>query len=660
MLNQTSFRLRSVLLPTDTTGETTQVINKVNEEGKRYYPTFSKETLVLTNDDRTVMETTKASCINGQLTFYKRGLSDDQSESVIEKRKLQWNPWTLCFVTAGSGDIIDKDDDIVWTGKQTYTWEMVCEGTATFKKRLKTEWGIDYPSVATFADLARIPNPSAGMLVTTDDEWELYKYNKVTDSWWVVTTSTPTPTPNATNETAGKVKRADYKDFTKNYELKDTDVNQKVVTMEMMALGYGTKYDAIVTADGKYGYSTVAQALKDRAVRIGILGNITESEAWNIERSIEVIESANATRPSITFPENVCTAGNVIYWLWIYNNFGYSDTLFGKRDINSDHTLLKKLRFVFKGVGSFPTEEYNWAAYFASSSNLNRIIIFEDCEIQCPTSSNPICLSNGNHMVFKNSRINKSGSGIISTFFKNTNSTWLSFQEGSNAQIGDGARMNALVKSWSNLQGKIVLDMEGQAFLSDGYGCDGLYLRGSGTRTISSLQEHTGVRILQMDTGITITGTGMINFIQLGTVQINIEELRSCRVSNQTVIFTHPTDQVYEKLVFTVNATNDNGKFIFKLPTNNNCYMLFKECKFSGKPKSQEYFNLQNSCPLNFVECEFIGNTTINNGGKCSLVAPYSPINAGTRPTVNFVWSGTTGKVFGAMNMNFSGNYSEF
>lgn len=92
MLNQTSFRLKTTLLPSDNTGITTQVINKVNENGERFFPTFSQETLVLTNEDRTVMETTKASCINGQLTFHKRGLSDDQSETIIEKRKLQWNP----------------------------------------------------------------------------------------------------------------------------------------------------------------------------------------------------------------------------------------------------------------------------------------------------------------------------------------------------------------------------------------------------------------------------------------------------------------------------------------------------------------------------------------------------------------------------------------
>ena len=201
MLNQTSFRLRSVLLPTDTIGETTQVINKVNEEGKRYYPTFSKETLVLTNDDRTVMETTKASCINGQLTFHKRGLSDDQSENVIEKRKLQWNPWTLCFVTAGSGDIIDKDDDIVRTGKQTYTWEMVSKGSATYEGQLITKGGIQFPVFESLEALKKYPNPFPWMQAILAGDGETYKYNALKNEWTMITTSTPA-TPALASTTA--------------------------------------------------------------------------------------------------------------------------------------------------------------------------------------------------------------------------------------------------------------------------------------------------------------------------------------------------------------------------------------------------------------------------------------------------------------------------
>jgi hypothetical protein len=72
MRNQTSVRLTTTLLPTDTTAKTTTVINKVDAGGNKFYPTFTEETVVLTNDDRTVMETTRATCNNGVLTFVKR------------------------------------------------------------------------------------------------------------------------------------------------------------------------------------------------------------------------------------------------------------------------------------------------------------------------------------------------------------------------------------------------------------------------------------------------------------------------------------------------------------------------------------------------------------------------------------------------------------
>jgi hypothetical protein len=62
MRNQTSFRLTTTLLPSDTTAKTTTVINKVDSDGNKFYPTFTEETVVITNDDRTVMETTRAVC----------------------------------------------------------------------------------------------------------------------------------------------------------------------------------------------------------------------------------------------------------------------------------------------------------------------------------------------------------------------------------------------------------------------------------------------------------------------------------------------------------------------------------------------------------------------------------------------------------------------
>lgn len=208
MLNQTSFRLVSTLLPTDMQAKTTKVINKVNAKGESYYPTFTNETVVLTNEDRTVMETAKASCRDGVLSFSKRGLSDDQSETTIEKRKLTRNPGSICFVTYGAGDTIDKDDDNTWTGKQTYTGEMVSKGSATYEGRLITKWGIEYPVFKTLEDLKKYSKAFAGMFAVVESDGELYKYNALSKLWWVVTTNNPTEIAKASKSNAGLVRIA--------------------------------------------------------------------------------------------------------------------------------------------------------------------------------------------------------------------------------------------------------------------------------------------------------------------------------------------------------------------------------------------------------------------------------------------------------------------
>lgn len=183
MRNQTSFRLTTTLLPTDTTAKTTQVKNKVDADGNQFYPTFSEETVVLTNDDRTVMETTRASCSNWVLTFIKRGLSDDSSATVVDNRKLTWNPWTLAFITAWAWDWIDKDDDLTWTGTQTYS------GNATFNWLLTTNKWVKYPSFADVEALNAYANPFAWMFAVVESTWELYRYNAVTEEWSLISTA---------------------------------------------------------------------------------------------------------------------------------------------------------------------------------------------------------------------------------------------------------------------------------------------------------------------------------------------------------------------------------------------------------------------------------------------------------------------------------------
>ena len=213
MRNQTSFRLTTTLLPSDTTANTTTVINKVDASGNKFYPTFTEETVVITNDDRTVMETTRAVCTNWALTFVKRGLSDDSSATPVDNRKLTWNPWSLCFITAWAGDWIDKDDDITWTGKQIYTGDMESRWKATYKWELITEKWVKYPHFDNVADLEAYSGAFGGMFAVVDSTWELYRYNAVTEERALIESSQPANPEMADDETIWTVRIATDAEF---------------------------------------------------------------------------------------------------------------------------------------------------------------------------------------------------------------------------------------------------------------------------------------------------------------------------------------------------------------------------------------------------------------------------------------------------------------
>ena len=213
MRNQTSFRLTTTLLPTDTTAKTTTVINKLDASGNKFYPTFTEETVVLTNDDRTVMETTRATCNNWVLTFVKRWLSDDNSETQVANRKLTRNPWSLCFITAWAWDWIDKDDSITWTGNQTYTGNLTSTWNATYNWLLTTNKWVKYPSFENVAALEAYNAPFWWMFATVDSTWELYRYNAVTEEWSVVTTATPSNPEMAWTSTIWTVRIATNTEF---------------------------------------------------------------------------------------------------------------------------------------------------------------------------------------------------------------------------------------------------------------------------------------------------------------------------------------------------------------------------------------------------------------------------------------------------------------
>ena len=217
MKNQYSFRLTTTLLPTDTTAKVTQVINKVDAQGNKFYPTFTEETVVITNDDRTIMETTRAVCTDGSITFTKRWLPDDGSLEPVDNRKLTWNPWSLLFITLWASDIIDKDDDMVWQWDQTYLWK------AEYKWRLVTEKGVEYPHFDTLADLQAYWTPFGWMFAVVDASGELYRYNDVTEEWGVITTNEPTNPEQADTSTVWTVRVATQAEFNAGTEQWEND-----------------------------------------------------------------------------------------------------------------------------------------------------------------------------------------------------------------------------------------------------------------------------------------------------------------------------------------------------------------------------------------------------------------------------------------------------
>lgn len=223
MKNQYSFRLTTTLLPSDTQAKTTQVINKVDSDGNKFYPNFTEETVVITNDDRTIMETTRATCTDWVLTFVKRGLSDDSSATQIANRKLTWNPWSICFVTAWASDWIDRDDDMVWQWDQTYAGDAEYRWKATYKWRLITEKWVEYPHFDSLEELQAYSSPFGWMFAVVDSDWELYRYNAETETWSVVTTSTPAQPAKASESAIGTVRVATDAEFAAGTEQWEND-----------------------------------------------------------------------------------------------------------------------------------------------------------------------------------------------------------------------------------------------------------------------------------------------------------------------------------------------------------------------------------------------------------------------------------------------------
>ena len=195
------FRLLDELRASDSQVRVSDLIGRTEENNVPKKVAFDNETVVLQNGDGSIFELTFCSVANGIMTLHRRGL--DENSPAIEKprnRKTRWSG-TKCYITASAEDFIDKDDDIVRTGKQTYTGEMVSKGSATYEGQLITKGGIQFPVFESLEALKKYPNPFPGMQAILAGDGETYKYNALKNEWTMITTSTPA-TPALASTTA--------------------------------------------------------------------------------------------------------------------------------------------------------------------------------------------------------------------------------------------------------------------------------------------------------------------------------------------------------------------------------------------------------------------------------------------------------------------------
>ena len=178
------FRLLDELKASDTQVRISQLIGRKNEDWSLRDVEFQKETVVLQNGDGSVFEMAFASASGGILTFHKRGL--DENNPPVEKvyNKKTWGNGTKCYVTAGAGDFIDKDEAQVWNGEQTFTGWVLIQKELKAEGQIDAKRGVKNPIFATkeeatayFTETEKVE----GLLVNI--KGNTYRRNSITKSW---------------------------------------------------------------------------------------------------------------------------------------------------------------------------------------------------------------------------------------------------------------------------------------------------------------------------------------------------------------------------------------------------------------------------------------------------------------------------------------------
>ena len=147
MRNQRSWRLLTEIEPNTTNIKVSKVIWKTNSSGQSFYPLFTIETtVVLMSDDKKTFETCKATADgNWNMVLTKRWLSDDKSETQINRFKRDWLPWTYMFATMAAWDLPALWDANTWTWDQTFVWDVIISGDldVTWDFKMNTTGDID-------------------------------------------------------------------------------------------------------------------------------------------------------------------------------------------------------------------------------------------------------------------------------------------------------------------------------------------------------------------------------------------------------------------------------------------------------------------------------------------------------------------------------------
>lgn len=143
------FRLLDELKASDTQVRISDLIGWKDEHQLPKKVEFEKETIVFQNGDGSVFEMAFWSAQNWIMTLLKRGLDENNPPTEKEYNKKTWGNGTKCYITAGAGDFIDKDETGYWNGKQIFEAWVLIKKALEAEGQIDAKRGIKHPTFST-------------------------------------------------------------------------------------------------------------------------------------------------------------------------------------------------------------------------------------------------------------------------------------------------------------------------------------------------------------------------------------------------------------------------------------------------------------------------------------------------------------------------------